>query len=280
MSSLLNNSETIDKLYLDGYYQLVRGITSNLDTNVMSSNISIISLIVGNQLDTNVYDRLTQSGDINQLNTPEKNILYGLWNLSLINSVNNTGSGGNSLFTGNPDVNSGLIGLKQVDNAHSNYILFNYYKSLSDANSRAMAHQYLLAACNKHSADANDLLRLVGLNPDNTDQFFDHCKIWCGNDSLLPRCGCGSDSSNWAYGTCCLCGCRTSLDCADMAQYSSSGFLSFLQAIYQPLKLAACVSSIVALGLQQSNSPHVNIAMFLSTGFTTLVTFINKSSAT
>jgi hypothetical protein len=279
--STLTDSDIL-KLYDGGYYNICKGILSDFNTN--NVKLLIISLILGNAKKENINLNLIGND----------NLLLGAWNLSLCdvsvdtlfyNSVdipiqneigNETGNGnGNGIKNRNETKNStlGVSLLQKINNQHSNYLLFKYYIANQQGE---MANSYLMASAKLNCHDAIATINSIGLIVDDTDQCFDHCQIYCGTSDAQNICGCGPYKSGWVFGSCLICGCKTSLSCVDIASYTTSGFIGLLQSVYQPLKLAACISSIVALGLQQSNSPYLSTAIFLSTSFTTLVTFINK----
>jgi len=298
MTTLTDND--IINLYNSGYYNICKQLLlGNVNVNG-NFQPAMISLILGNPK--------PQSVNINLGSSTLDSLLLGTWNLSFCDqsvdslfssgnstgSMNNTGSTNNTgnmngmtglnAVTGqiyqfhndqsnNKNIETGISLLEKINNQHSNYILFKYYISTQQS---TLANSCLMTSAKLGCADAITDLNSLGLQVDTTDQCFDHCLVYCGTDDVPRKCGCGPYKTGWIFGSCLTCGCKTSLSCIDFANYASSGFIGLLQSIYQPLKLSACVASIVVLGLQQSGSTHLSVAIFLSTSLTTLVTFINK----
>lgn len=278
--STLTDTDVL-KIYDGGYYHICKGILSDFNTN--NVKLLIISLVLGNTKKENINIDLTGNDNLN-------NLLLGAWNLSLcdisvdilfansisIQSGNENGNGSGNENGNKNNIKNTTLGvslLQKINNQHSNYLLFKYYIANPQGET---ANSYLLTSAKLNCYDAIATINSIGLIVDDTDQCFDHCQIYCGTSDTQNICGCGPYKTGWIFGSCLICGCKTSLSCVDIASYTTSGFIGLLQSVYQPLKLAACISSIVALGLQQSNSPYLSTAIFLSTSFTTLVTFINK----
>lgn len=245
---------TINSLYEYGAYETIKNMDLSNRENL------ILSLILNIQRDLSDDDKHFIISD----NSVLKTLLYSMWNLSIVR---------NDIFEGVPVSTTGINTLIKLDSIHSNYILYNYYVNIDPYT----GNKYLVKSAKLGAIDARNKLRSVGINWESEDQFCDHCSL-----SICPMpengcIGCGSDPSNdgWIYCNYLLCRIKTELNCSSIADYSVSGFMSLLRILEFPLKLGACVSSIVALGTQQAGY-NSGIPLFIATGFTTLVAFVQK----
>ena len=179
----------------------------------------------------------------------------------------------NDIFTDTKNIDTGINLLTDLDNQHSNYILYLYYQTVSPF----ISNKYLVKSAKLGAIDAQNKLKSIGIKWDSQDQFCDHCALVMCPVNCNDPVGCGSDSDNdgWIYCNYLFCKIKTELDCVSIANYTISGFLSLLRILEFPLKLGACVSSIVALGYQQAGYSS-GVPIFISTGFTTLLAFVQN----
>ncbi len=160
------------------------------------------------------------------------------------------------LFTGQRSVEQGISILKNLNsNKHAAYMLSKLYLRPEETRQRLrlIGNGYLkMAAQLGHSDAQNDFHKFGGLWEDE-DQFCDHCKWWmlfpdCAGANTIGKkikawlgCGPSNEGNGWISCNCIACGFSTELNCTQIANYSTSGFRSFLGAIDHPLRLVtAC----------------------------------------
>lgn len=208
----------------------------------------------------------------------------------------------NALLTEPRDPEKGislLFGLMNNGNGHAAYILGQSYlrPSITGINQRAKGFNYLKASAQLSHLDAQEILKRIGIDWSDTDQFGDHCKWWF----LIPNCDgihCEASSNSLSRGIrACVgygpserdhgwvdcnflcCGFSTELNSAGIATYATRGFLNMLRALEHPIKLCTAGTTIATTVLEALNSPLALPIGVVATGCATLSAFIKQETS-